>query len=116
MECVTPCRSEGVLGAFSDILEAFQDTQNNHLQPVNLFVVSKRKDEFVHNSISTNSAADQVQRCIIGVAVNEVIQVEITQMRPSNATSQLESISDGHFQSFTVLLPWGRGLHMAPAP
>lgn len=65
-----------------------------YLQPVDLFVVSEAEDELVHDPIGANRAADQLQRCIIRIAVDEVVKVEVAQTRSSNASGQLVLVSD----------------------
>lgn len=59
--------------------------------------MSETKDELVHNPVNANRATDQLERCIIRVAVDEVIQVEVAQTRSSDTSGQLLPVSDAIF-------------------
>lgn len=61
--------------------------------------MSETENELVHNSVSANCAADQLEGCVIRIAVDEVIQVEVAQTRSPNAPSQLALVSDSPFGS-----------------
>jgi hypothetical protein len=48
--------------------------------------MSETKDELVHDSIGAHRAADQLECRVIGVAINEVIEIEMTQASSPNAS------------------------------
>lgn len=56
--------------------------------------MSEAKDKLIDNPISANRATDQLERRIIRVAVDEMMEVEVTQVRSPNAASQLYSVSE----------------------
>lgn len=67
---------------------------NDDLQPVDLLVVSETEDELVDNPVSANRATDQLEGCVIRVAVDEVVQIEVAQTCSPNASGQLKLVSD----------------------
>lgn len=56
--------------------------------------MSEAEDKLIDNPVSANRATDQLERRIIRVAVNEMMEVEVTQVRSPNAASQLYPVSD----------------------
>lgn len=56
--------------------------------------MSEAEDKLIHNPVSANRATDQLERRIIGVAVDEMMEIEVTQVRSPNTASQLYSVSE----------------------
>lgn len=53
-----------------------KDNRDYYSQPVYLLVMCEAKDELVDNPIDAHGSADKLQRCVIGVVEDEVIQIE----------------------------------------
>lgn len=61
------------------------------LQPVDLFVVSEAKYEFVHNSIDTNDSTNKFQVGICRIGKDKMVCIERSQSFASNSSSHLFS-------------------------
>lgn len=58
------------------------------VQPVNNPVMGAVEQKLVHDTVDAHGPADQLQRCIIRVAEDEVVAVKGSQLRPADAARQ----------------------------
>lgn len=61
------------------------------LQPGNLLVVRKAKDELVHNAVYPDRSTNKLKRRIIGIIPDEMMPVEVGQSRAPDSSGHLQS-------------------------
>lgn len=55
-------------------------------QPVDFFHMGQRENELVNNPIGANGPADELQRGVVRVVEDKMVEVEMAQAGPSNAS------------------------------
>lgn len=54
--------------------------------------MGETEDEFVDDSVNSNSPADQLQSRVLGIVEDEVVEIELAQMSAPNASGKLASL------------------------
>lgn len=60
-----------------------------NLQPIRCLGKSEFVNKFIHDAINTDSTADEFQRRILGITKDEVIAIEIGEIRTSDSAREL---------------------------
>lgn len=63
--------------------------EKRNLQPIRCLGKSEFVNKFIHDAINTDSTTDEFQRRILGIAKDEVIAIEVGEIRTSDSAREL---------------------------
>lgn len=71
------------------LLQPEEGKKRRNLQPIRCLGKSEFVNKFIHDAINTDRATDEFQRRILGIAKDEVIAIEIGEIRTSDSAREL---------------------------
>lgn len=71
------------------ITTAREKKRRSNLQPIRCLGKSEFVNKFIHDAINTDSTTDEFQRRILGITKDEVIAIEIGEVRTSDSAREL---------------------------
>lgn len=66
-----------------------REKKRRNLQPIRCLGKSEFVNKFIHDAINTDRATDEFQRRILGITKDEVIAIEIGEIRTSDSAREL---------------------------
>lgn len=63
--------------------------KKRNLQPIRCLGKSEFVNKFIHNAINTDRTTDEFQRRILGITKDEVIAIEVGEIRTSDSAREL---------------------------
>lgn len=63
--------------------------EERNLQPIRSLGKSEFVNKFIHDAINTDRATDEFQRRILGITKDEMIAIEIGEIRTSDSAGEL---------------------------
>lgn len=66
-----------------------REKKERNLQPIRCLGKSEFVNKFIHDAINTDSTTDEFQRRILGITKDEVIAIEIGEIRTSDSAREL---------------------------
>lgn len=66
-----------------------REKKRRNLQPIRCLGKSEFVNKFIHDAINTDSTTDEFQRRILGITKDEVIAIEIGEIRTSDSAREL---------------------------
>lgn len=66
-----------------------REKKRRNLQPIRCLVKSEFVNKFIHDAINTDSTTDEFQRRILGITKDEMIAIEIGEIRTSDSAREL---------------------------
>lgn len=71
------------------LLQPREKKKKRNLQPIRCLGKSEFVNKFIHDAINTDRATDEFQRRILGITKDEVIAIEIREIRTSDSAREL---------------------------
>lgn len=71
------------------LLQPYEEKKRRNLQPIRCLGKSEFVNKFIHDAINTDRTTDEFQRRILGITKDEMIAIEIGEIRTSDSAGEL---------------------------